>query len=193
MTDIYNFITNSELAKDIDNVLDTLIKYYVNNSANSFGSDGITNKMNELGFNVKQNNIESTLQTMEWLGIVSASNDPTKGYSKKVTPLGYYIYNNGKLADRIKQNNIDAQRQRDNIDASIKTNKNVNINMWIAVLVAIVSAAATVSQCNISEKDRQEKVKKAEMQISNHRHFHCRDEHQLKNAICDTTNVKSSK
>lgn len=82
---------------------------------------------------------------------------------------------------------------QDNIEASILTNKNVRINMWLTLAVAATSVVVSLLQYNISEKDRQDRVKKTEESFSNHHYStscKCHD-HVSTHATTDTTNVKT--
>lgn len=136
---IYNEVTNLELAKNIDDLLGVLIKYYSHEMQHGFPISGVTKKMQELGYSVTEEQVRATMNSMYWLGLLTNHTDQQIGNYPKVSNLGYYVHGDGGLYKKIEQSNEDAQRQRDNIKASIRTNNNVIFNVWLTLLVAALS------------------------------------------------------
>lgn len=176
----YKFITNEELAKDVDLILDVLINYYSSEEQGMYGPKGVTAMINKLGTQMTEEKVRSVMSTMTYFNITEPRMIPEKGgIVTSVTNMGHYIYNNGGLFKYIKQENEDKEIARNVnrsvIDTNVLVKRTTIFQIWILVLSTLFSGTAVWYTKKEAEYQEQE--------LNLHKEEHAHKEQQSKEII----------
>jgi len=158
MTD-YSKITDLTLAKQIDEVLKTLILYYSNEAQRSILPAGVAKQMNKDGIVITEEEVRSIMHTMQFHGFLTYSDVPGWGLSTQVSQIGYFTYSNGGLYKQINQEEDDRELARE-VNRSVKTASESQIKVGktqtrilsLTVVISVISLTVSISTCNHSRE-----------------------------------------
>ena len=157
---VYPDIDNIELAKKIDLALDIIINEYLINQNSApypnflFGFITEERKKDNSKYNLNLINSEiearEVYRAMYYLGILWNEHPNTI-----VTDYGFYLYQNGGIEIRIKQENADRELSREVNKSVVKTN---SIQRNILIVTLIVSAISLIISCLNYNKPNEQKL-----------------------------------
>lgn len=182
---------NKDAIEKIDIIVDGLLNIFsppFHVSETSLKISWLTYQQTFKDYKIDPDSIKLYVEVMVDEGLICLEKDSTDKYI--LTALGRKIKRHGGWLNHLEQEKQDKIKQRENVDASIRTNNSVMWNIWLTLGVAAFTAAVTYAQYSISsQQDKSKYQKMKELSKSHYCCCHCMVKTQKEKPTSDTTHV----